>query len=900
MGPVVSAVPSASMTAPASTEASASGFRSTTAPLASRHVPGADQSRPSVPRTNTQAQNLAPGGGVTHRPVSQAHRPRRQIHSPSTQTASAEGRAGTISTRAGGGAWSTSTSALGGCGANVGWGSDEPQPIASGEITKSVTSMTIATVRMRAALKHVQSPARQAMRPSAHRLVMRLVMRPCMLATLLVAPLLGGCSSIPEGRSAIDSVRIVNASALDGRDVRDKLATTESPRFLGIFRGLFYDYEIFDASMLQRDLARVERYYRGHGFLDAHARAGRVIHENDGRHVRVEIVVDEGAPTIDGQLRVDGLDDLPAPIAAEVRSTATSALPRGARFDEEAYAKAKLAVARALTDRGYAYATVKADAQADLVSHTIDYVFTVHAGAPAVFGPVTLVQETDADRKGAAVQLDEGLLRRTLNLHAGEPYSTSAIDAATQAMLDLEVLSAVQIVPTLADPPASVVPLLVKWQAGKMHSLRLGGGLEFDEIKTELHGLVGWEDHNFFGNLRDFTVDFKPGVVLYPLRVDNFAAPTNPLPEERMRLQLKQPGFLEPRTTLIVQPEGNVFPMLVAPDPAAGSPVLGYKEVKGAVGLERRFGRHFLVRVLQNVQGEFPFAYTTIPLQQQTPDIVLSYPQLVTTLDFRDDPIRTHSGVYLSNDLTVAGGLFGGSATDVRVQPEARAYLPIIRGVTFAARGSLGFLFASNYGDYVQNHLSQTIDPSAGTSQRLFGAIDRDIEIVNFRGFFSGGPSSNRGYPLRGIAPHGVVPFLSPATVGSQAQQAASQGHGVSCFPGQPTYDPKQCSIPIGGFTLWEASAEVRFDISGPLGMATFCDAGDVAPGQAQIRLNHLHLSCGAGARYDTPVGAIRLDIAYRIVEILNETPADALEEGTQPKLFYVPMAISFGIGEAF
>jgi len=279
---------------------------------------------------------------------------------------------------------------------------------------------------------------------------------------------------------------------------------------------------------------------------------------------------------------------------------------------------------------------------------------------------LTLVQQTETDKKSSPVSLDEGLLRRTLNLHEGEPYSTSAIDAATQAMLDLEVLSAVQIIPTLADPPATVVPLVVKWQAGKMHSIRLGGGLEFDEIKTELHGLVGWEDHNFFGNLRDFTVDFKPGIVLYPTRVDNIVTPTNPLPEERMRLQLKQPGFPEARTLLVVQPEGNVFPMLVAPDPLPGSPVLGYGELKLSVGLERRFGKHLLVRALDNFQSEFPFKYTTIDLAQPTPDILLHYPQLITTLDFRDDPIHTHSGFYLSNDLTVARG---GSAGDVRVQP---------------------------------------------------------------------------------------------------------------------------------------------------------------------------------------------------------------------------------------
>ena len=721
------------------------------------------------------------------------------------------------------------------------------------------------------------------------------------LALALTSPSPVALSRSPRGAHAVDSVRIVNAGSLDGRDVTDKLATTESPKFLGLFRGLFFDYEIFDASMLQRDLARVERTYRGHGFLEAHARAARVIHRSND-HVRVEIAVDEGPATVDRDLRIDGLEGLPAAVAADVRAAANGALSRGARFEEDAYAKAKTTVLRALTDRGYAYATVKADAQADLTGHAIDYVFTVQAGPQAVFGAVTLVQNKDPSKKGASVTLDEAPLRRALNINPGERYSTAAIQAATQALLDLEVLSSVEIVPTLADPPAPVVPLIVRLQPGKMHSLRLGGGLELDEIKAELHGLVGWEDHDFLGDLRDFNIDFKPGVVLYPMRVDNFVKPTNPLPEERLRLQLKQPGFIEPRTTLIAQPEGNVFPMLVAPDPASDQPVLGYGELKETVGLERRFGRHVLVRLSHTFQSEFPFAYTTIPLTQQTPAVLLSYPQLFTQLDLRDDPIHTHSGIYLSNEVSLAGGPFGGSASDVRIQPEARGYIPIARGITFAARGSLGFLFASNYGDYVQNHLSEGLEPNGASNSRLYRAVDRDIEIVYFRGFFSGGPSSNRGYPLRGIAPHGIVPFLSPVTL--QAQQAASQGHTLSCVPNQPGYDPTRCEIPIGGFTLWEASVEVRFDISGPLGMAVFCDSGDVAPGQAQIRLDHLHLSCGAGARYDTPVGPIRLDLGYRLpgLQVLgSQTAAQQLEDGVPPNYFnVVPIALSFGIGETF
>jgi len=235
------------------------------------------------------------------------------------------------------------------------------------------------------------------------------------------------------------------------------------------------------------------------------------------------------------------------------------------------------------------------------------------------------------------------------------------------------------------------------------------------------------------------------------------------------------------------------------------------------------------------------------------------------------------------------------------IQPEVRGYLPIAKRVTFAARASVGILFAQNYGGFEQGCLTRA--PPAYCSGVPKGVQDREIEIVYFRGFFSGGPNSNRGFPLRGIAPHGNVPFLNPAT--------ASQQVALRCDPTNPK--EAGCSSPIGGFTQWEASAEVRFALSGPFGVALFCDAADVSAQQLAFRLDHPHLACGIGGRYDTPVGPIRFDIGYRIqpLQVLgfaNEAEASASDptEGTQPTMFGrhpstgIPLAISFGIGESF
>src|SRR5260221_14148881 len=95
-----------------------------------------------------------------------------------------------------------------------------------------------------------------------------------LLGALALARLVCGCASIPNGRAAVDSVDLHGARQLDSSDVTDELATAPSPKFLGLFRGVLYEYALFSRGTLQRVLARVERYDRARGYYDAHATGG--------------------------------------------------------------------------------------------------------------------------------------------------------------------------------------------------------------------------------------------------------------------------------------------------------------------------------------------------------------------------------------------------------------------------------------------------------------------------------------------------------------------------------------------------------------------------------------------------------------------------------------------------
>jgi len=322
------------------------------------------------------------------------------------------------------------------------------------------------------------------------------------------------------------------------------------------------------------------------------------------------------------------------------------------------------------------------------------------------------------------------------------------------------------------------------------------------------------------------------------------------------------------------------------------------------VGVERAFWKRLHVSLGYSVQIEDPFAYVGA-LNSALDLLVIAYPQLVTNLDYRDSPIRPHSGFYLGNTLQIAGSIFGGDARDVRIQPEIRTYIPLGKHVTFATRASIGLLYNFNYATNWQCELIESAGqvntkPSPSCPVPSVAQLEGDVERMYFRGFFSGGPSTNRGFPLFGVSPYGVVPFLNPATAGEQVGIA-------NCVPNTPNYNPSACFIPVAGSTLWELSNEVRYQIVGPFSLANFCDMGDVSPNQTDIRLTHMHLSCGGGARYDTPVGPIRLDVGYRIqpLQVLgfkNETQAAMANpvNGTPPTIFGAPIALSIGIGEAF
>jgi len=699
---------------------------------------------------------------------------------------------------------------------------------------------------------------------------------------LLVAAGLSLCAACGHGS---ESTRPI-VSAIDLRDTDDARVVDDG----AVLDGLATSDE-YDPSLLSRDLERIERYYRARGYYEAKVSAARVL-QLDGRHVKLELRVARGEPVTVRRVDIPGVANLPPLVTKQVLQART--LKLGDVFDETNFNDMKAAILEAQQDRGFPFAKVDAKAHIDLIEHRADVTMTLQPGPEASYGKVSIE---------GLKSIPEGPVRDTLRIREGAPYSRSDLASAQRALLNLGVFGTVEIREDLTHPETKRVPIAVVVRETELRTVRLGGGVDFNVLTLNLHLGMGWEHRNFLGGTRHLSVNLTPGMDLYPTRFPDGSTPLKPtrvLLENSLQLKFKQPSFIESRTAGTIDSSYNIKPVLY-PLPEGSDPrkerILGYQTISTALGLERQF---FLsssktwpgaltIATSYNWQANFPFTYQ-LDVPAGLTHVRVAFPALVTTLDFRDDPIQPHRGVYLSNTLQVADKVFGGTVSDVRIQPELRSYFPITKkSVTLATRLTMGFLIPRDYGNTLKTSTAEGQEAVANPEDP---DVISDQQKLLLRAFYSGGTNSNRGYPLRGIGPHGSVGFLVPV--------------GVDCSAGSATKDDPACIRPLGGFTLWEASLEVRFPLSGALRAVLFADASDVSRAIGNISFKVPHLSVGPGLRYLTPVGPFRLDIAYRVpgAQAIGQSGLTADQGGQDvSNLFgvsWLPVAVNIALGESF
>jgi len=301
------------------------------------------------------------------------------------------------------------------------------------------------------------------------------------------------------------------------------------------------------------------------------------------------------------------------------------------------------------------------------------------------------------------------------------------------------------------------------------------------------------------------------------------------------------------------------------------------KREEGSVQLSQKFSK--------SVSAQFRFAYRRVSVNSVVIPVLL-IPQLLQpvrigvlsstfTQDRRDNSADPHRGMYNTADIGIAGNFFGSQRSFGRVLLRNATYYRLRKHLVLARQTQFGVIapFAA---------------PAGLSAQESVPLPER---------FFGGGADSLRAFPYN---------------------QAGPRDTGAPLVPGGPA--GQATGFPLGGNALFFNNVELRFPLIGQnIQGVLFHDMGNVYSSLSNIsfRFNQRNQqdfdyavqAVGFGIRYRTPVGPIRLDLAYSINPPafvgFQGTPAQLLQCGVTTVCQSVPQSIShfqffFSIGQTF
>lgn len=452
-------------------------------------------------------------------------------------------------------------------------------------------------------------------------------------------------------------------------------------------------------------------------------------------------------------------------------------------------------------EKGFANATFEWNAAPAAEPYRVDVAYAITEGGQQFVRQVIYTGNRHAKPK---------LINRMIELNPGDPLSPLEMTDTQRKLYNLGVFSRVDTAIQDPDGETSSKYVLYDLQEGRRYTMRIGVGAEFARIggcQTCLDapaGQAGFAPRVSFNITRGNLWGEDHSITL-GTRISTL--------EQRVLLTYTWPRFRDnPNLTL-------TFNGLY--DNSRDVRTFSYQRIEGSMRLEQRLSKAtklswaYTNRRVSIDESTLKITPLLIPLLSQPVRLGLISGAVIR--DHRDDPVEPRKGYYFSADLGLAEHFLGSQRDFVRLLARHSSYYKLGRRFVLARSTEFGDIFAFRY---------------TGTAFDSIPLPER---------FFAGGDTSNRGFPEEQSGPR----------------------------------DP-ETGFPIGGTALLFNQVELRFPLIGEnIGAVLFHDMGNTfdSLGDISFRVHQRNLqdfnymvhAVGIGLRYRTPVGPLRVDLAYSL-----------------------------------
>lgn len=670
-----------------------------------------------------------------------------------------------------------------------------------------------------------------------------------------------------EGNHAIDSYTLATSIATSASSW---WATFPLVKWIGLGQKRYFDEREF-----RRDVLRLRLLYNQKGYPEAQI---DTLVKRAGDRVGITFRIREGQPVRVTALTINGLDTV-----LTVRSLIDELpLAVGDPFDRFLLQASADTIVSVLRNRGYPFVQVYRNFDVNTVDREARVAFDVDPGPRAIVRNVEVI---------GTQRLSENVVRRMVPLRRGDLFRQDALYTAQRDLYAMDMFNYVSV--DLADsvpsgPNDTSVTVRVRVAEGHLHRVRAGAG--YGTIDC-FRGLAGWTGQNVLGGARTLDLSAKVSKIGtgppfdFGLQQNLICHALSNETPNRLKLNyalnagLRQPFLFSRNTSAQIALSGerrSEFQAYLRE--SVGGDVAVTWRTKWAVPITASYTLEYGRTVAD------PAVFCSFLNVCRVQDTVFTKRRVqsrITVSASRDransllDPTR---GSNMWGEVRWASRLIGSDSLIqfTRLVGEIAFYHRVGRRDVFAWRIRAGTI----------------VSPTLGFSGQSIQFVPPDQR------FYGGGPNSVRGFTQNGLGPVVRVIRIDSTTTGNGTQR----------------FIQDTLTSPTGGNDLLFANAELRFPLPifrGRVTGALFVDAGQVYERGAQLGdFSNLRVTPGFGMRIASPLGPVRLDVAYDGYQPeagpLYQQTATTLDlvdpnyQPPKPSSLFGRLRLHFSVGQAF